>query len=122
MRNKLYWTMMLILLLGLAAACGSAETEPGPLPATAEAEQAAAEALPPARLALADYLGIEADLLELAQIEDAEWPNACLGLAEPDEMCAEVLTPGYRILFAHAGETYVVRTNVSGSAVRVEIP
>ncbi|MDX1612817.1 MAG: hypothetical protein R3300_00830 [Candidatus Promineifilaceae bacterium] len=120
MKTKLYWMILLVGLLIGVAACGSAETEPGPLPVTDVAEQVAADALPAARLALADYLGVEADALELEQIEDAEWPNACLGLAEPGEMCAEVLTPGYRILFTYAGETYVVRTNVSGSAARVE--
>ena len=120
MNTKLYWMILLAGLLLVAAACGSAETEPGPAPVTDVAEQVAADALPAARTALADYLGVEADILELEQIEDAEWPNACLGLAEPGEMCAEVLTPGYRILFTHADETYVVRTNVSGSAARVE--
>ena len=33
-------------------------------------------------------------------VEPAEWPDSCLGRPRPDEACAEVLTPGYRIELA----------------------
>ena len=111
---------MLIMLLMAIAACTPAQPEPGAAPTGDEAEQAAPEALPAARLALAEYLDISPDDLELEQIEDAQWPNACLGLAEPGEMCAEVITPGFLITFTGEGEPYQVRTDQSGNVVRVE--
>ncbi|MDX1664363.1 MAG: hypothetical protein R3272_11240 [Candidatus Promineifilaceae bacterium] len=126
MYKKLSWVIIAILLVAFAAACTPQAVEPGAQPEQEEvetpeaAEQAAPEALPAARLALSEFLGVMPDAVELEQIEDAEWPNACLGLAEPGEMCAEVITPGYAITFSHEGESYVVRTDIGGEAVRIE--
>jgi len=120
----------IMLFALIVVACAPAQPEPGAAPAgdTAggatetpeQAEQVAAEALPAARLALADYLQTTPEQIEMQQIEDAQWPNACLGLAGPDEMCAEVITPGYLITFTYEGESYAVRTDLDGNAVRVE--
>ena len=123
---KRYFVIVLMLVGALAlVACGAADVEPGAAPGDAptampEAEQVAAEALPPARAALADFLGVDEASLELEKIEDAEWPDGCLGLGRPDESCLAAITPGYAITFNVDGETYVVRTDVSGDIVRFE--
>lgn len=107
------------MLLGALAlvACNA----PGAaLTATPEAEQVAEEALPPARAALADFLGVDEDTLELEKIEDAEWSDSCLGLGGPAESCLAVIVPGYAITFKVDGESYIVRTDLEGEAVRVE--
>jgi hypothetical protein len=41
----------------------------------------------------------------LISVEAVEWPDACLGAAREDEVCAEVVTPGYRIVVEQARET-----------------
>jgi hypothetical protein len=91
-----------------------------PAPSGDGAEQVAEDALPAARLALAGYLNTTPESLELEKIEDADWPNACLGLPEPDEACAEEIIHGYLITFTYEGESYGVRTDRSGNIVRLE--
>ncbi len=73
-----------------------------------------------AREALARRLGTEAGDIAVESIDEAEWPNACLGLPAEDEMCAEVLTPGYALTLVHDGTAYAYRTNERGTVVRGE--
>lgn len=115
---KRFFVIALVLLAALAlVACdapGAAST------ATPQEEQVAAEALPAARAALADFLGVGEDALELDKIEDAEWSDSCLGLGGPAESCLAEPVPGYAITFNVDAESYVVRTDLEGEAVRVE--
>jgi hypothetical protein len=86
-----------------------------------EAERQMASAA--ARQALAARLSAAPELLtDVVEVdsERVEWPNACLGLPEEDEMCAEVITPGWRVAFTVGDEEYVYRTNMNGSEVRLE--
>jgi hypothetical protein len=41
-------------------------------------------------------------------------------LAEADEMCAEVITPGWRVVLRAGGQEYVFRTDHNGEIVRQE--
>jgi predicted small lipoprotein YifL len=58
--------------------------------------------------------------LEVVDVEQREWSDACLGLAEPGEMCAQVITPGWKVTLRGGGETYVVHANEDGTAIRIE--
>ena len=56
------------------------------------------------------------DVLVTSAIE-REWPDACLGRGGPDEMCAQMITPGYAVSI-EAGElraTY--RVNTEGTVI-----
>lgn len=125
MKRKHFLHIALLLFMIFAVACRAPSVEPGaPLggetPTPEDAEQVAGEALPAARMALASFLGLTPDEIELDKIEDAEWSNACLGLPGPDELCAEVMTPGYLMTFTVDGSSYAVRTDLEGGEVRVE--
>lgn len=48
---------------------------------------------------------------------EATWPNACLGCASEGEMCAQVVTPGSRVVLLARGVTYEYHTG-RGGAVR----
>jgi len=82
------------------------------------------ESLHPAAAAaqtyLAKHLGIDISAIKLVSFEYRDWPNGCLGISEPDVMCIEVITPGYRVIFDVEGKTYILRTNTSGSLVKLE--
>ena len=88
-------------------------SQPGatPMPAAAAAQ-----------VALATKLGIGADQISVVSVEHVEWPDACLGAAAEGEMCAQVLTPGYRIVLEVNGGQVEVHTNEHGQAVRVVTP
>ncbi len=70
--------------------------------------------------ALATRLNVSAGSITLVSAEATEWPDACLGLASSSEMCAQVITPGYRVVLLADGAQYVYHTNTDGSVLREE--
>jgi hypothetical protein len=77
---------------------------------------------PYAAAAAEQQLGQELDLpvdeIDLVSFERVEWPDACLGLAEPGELCAEVLTPGWRVTLNAQGQQYEFHTDMNGDKLR----
>lgn len=67
---------------------------------------------------LSEKLGVPVDQIQVDRVEPVEWPDSCLGLARSDEMCAEVITPGYRILLRVDLVRYEFHTNADGSSIR----
>ena len=49
-----------------------------------------------------------------------DWPDAGLGLPDDDEVCAQMVTPGWKVTLLAGGEAYVVHMNGDGSAIRME--
>ncbi|TLN24276.1 hypothetical protein FDZ74_03030, partial [bacterium] len=76
-----------------------------------QVRQELAAALPQAavkaRQALAAELDLAHDLLvSVLSVEEVEWPDSCLGVSQKDVMCAQVITPGYRVVLEYAGKRY----------------
>ncbi|MFW6042635.1 MAG: hypothetical protein ACOC9C_03015, partial [Chloroflexota bacterium] len=88
--------------------------------ATPEAVQVGAEAIEAATDSLSEMLDVDESEITIDTITDMEWPDACLGLPEADEMCAQVITPGYLIVLEVDGEVYEVRTDREGRTVRMQ--
>ena len=59
------------------------------------------------------------DNLSVTRLEPTRWPNGCLGLGAADEFCTQQIVPGYRIVVNIEGQPHEIRTNESGSQVRV---
>ncbi|GAB4241500.1 MAG: hypothetical protein Kow0049_30140 [Stanieria sp.] len=55
----------------------------------------------------------------IAEAEKRTWSDGCLGLAEPDQFCTQVLTPGWQVLVTDGEKQWVYRTNSSGSLVKL---
>jgi len=68
---------------------------------------------------LALRLEVTPDQLQVISFQEEEWPDSCLGLAAPDEMCLQVITPGYRILLQMNNQSYEYHTDQSGEILRV---
>jgi hypothetical protein len=107
--------------VALSAACGSSNATPVRNP-LAEAPPAASSTIPPvlpasatpgytapsanqlepaaARAAalLAEWLSIPERDLTVLVAEAVAWPSPCLGVDYPGEVCAAVITPGFRVL------------------------
>jgi hypothetical protein len=64
----------------------------------------------------------------IVKAEQREWPDGCLGLAEPDQFCTRAIVPGWHVtvqpnkdVIVQGGQqTLVYRTNTSGSLVKLE--
>jgi hypothetical protein len=114
--NHVRMVLLGLFLALLATACGSLMGTP---------EEAGGADLPDdvataAKEALSAETDVSVEKIEVVEAEEREWPNACLGLAEEGEACAQVITPGWRVTLRVDGETYVLRTDEEGTAVRVE--
>jgi hypothetical protein len=51
--------------------------------------------------------------IEIVSVEPVDWPDACLGLAGPDEACAQVITPGLRVVLSARGRQYEYHTDLT---------
>jgi hypothetical protein len=67
--------------------------------------------------ALAEKLQVDAGAIEVVSIEEVEWPDSCLGVQDPNTMCAQVITPGYTVVLSANGQQYEYHTNADGSSV-----
>jgi len=68
---------------------------------------------------LAQRLKIDINTIKLVGTQEIDWPDACLGIQQPDVMCAQVITSGYKVILEANGKQYEYHTNNSGSAVRL---
>lgn len=67
---------------------------------------------------LVEQLGVATEEVTLVDFEAVEWSDSCLGLGGPAELCAAVITPGYRAVFRVDSMNYEVRTDESGDMIR----
>jgi len=72
-----------------------------------------------AKTRLAAHLSISEDAIRVVSAEAVDWSDACIGIHEPGQMCAQVITPGYLIMVDVDGRSYELHTNTSGSVVGV---
>jgi hypothetical protein len=77
-------------------------------------------AVPAALTAAADLFGVAPSEIEVIGLEEMIWSDACLGLPEAGERCAEVRMPGWRITLRGGGVEAVFRTDQAGERVRLE--
>jgi hypothetical protein len=108
------WMILAAAMVLLLSACGPQEvTVPGTGVESPEAEAAGA-----AMLDLADRTGVNIAEVQVVSIQQTEWNDACLELGQPNEMCAQVMVPGYRIVLEVEGQQYVYHTDMVGDALR----
>jgi hypothetical protein len=92
----------------------------GAPPVTPESTGGAAENV---RGLLARQLQLDPAAVVITRVTPAEWPDACLGTAAEDEICAQVVTPGFELTYQVDGATYRYRSDLTGSRARlVEAP
>jgi hypothetical protein len=115
---------LLLLAASLLVACSPAGSVATPEPAVQATAQPAAEtpvletptleiaeltptpetegpdAVLSARLALAQQLDLDLADVAIVSYEEVEWPDSCLGVQVEGIMCAQVITPGYRVILA----------------------
>ena len=115
--------------LAPAATPNSAETVPTSTDAAVTATPVQNASIDPAvqkkvvgaaQTRLARKLNLKASQIKLVSIEPVSWPDSCLGLPGPDEMCAEMITDGYRVVLSVNGQNYTFHTDQTGQNMRQE--
>jgi hypothetical protein len=77
------------------------------------------EAVMEAVSALASQLGVPVQQVQVIDFQTVDWPDSCLGAGGADEGCLTVITPGYRVTLEVNGARHEVRTDQTGSNIRI---
>ncbi len=122
--------LSLVVSLFLLSACSPKISPPATLsvsasplpsfaapPAMATSAGDSSAAVAAAKDALATRLHVGPSGLTVQSATAVQWPDSCLGAAGPDEMCAMIVTPGWRIVLSASGADYEFHTNRDGSEV-----
>jgi hypothetical protein len=111
---------------GLATPTPAAPAAPSPTNPPAASPSAPVSSANPAAAAavgfLANQLGLPVDQVGILSVEPQQWPDGCLGLPSPGEMCAMHVVPGYRVVLKAGEQGYIFRTDRTGAVVRQEKP
>jgi len=62
----------------------------------------------------ASQLDVEIGDLELATVEERDWPDSALGCTASGEVAADVITPGYRVIVTDGERELEYRTDLDG--------
>lgn len=76
--------------------------------------------------AIHDYLKekhqINSDDFKLKSIENVSWADACLGVSKPGQLCAQVITPGFKVIFENQQRQLIVNTDATGRRIILANP
>ena len=67
--------------------------------------------------ALSKNLGLDPSQIKVVSVEAVEWPDACLGVTREGTACAQVVSPGYKIILEANGKQVEYHANQDGSEV-----
>ncbi len=109
-KTRFAWTLSLWLAALLVSACAVLPVQPPAEPTDGAAQQmySTVDAL---RTQVAAQLQIAPEDVTVVDAEAVDWPDACLGAGSPQEGCAAVVTPGYRITLAANDQEYIYHTD-----------
>ncbi|MBC8351860.1 MAG: beta-propeller domain-containing protein [Planctomycetes bacterium] len=73
---------------------------------------------------LAERLGIvgSSHQIQVASVRRQEWPDSCLGVPSEGVACAQVITPGFKIILEHSLTNFVYHTDRSNRFIAVVDP
>ena len=115
------WILVLLCAGLVLAACGTNQADAVPT----QMDPVLEEALPPdvalnVQNQISETLGVAPESIQIQNVEKMDWPNSCLGLPEGDEVCAEVITPGWLLTFNIDNQEYRYRVDTTGTVIRLE--
>jgi len=59
-----------------------------------------------AKKALAAWVGISSEKVEVLEVEEVEWPDTSLGCPEPGKAYLQVIVPGWKVVMRAANKVY----------------
>lgn len=58
--------------------------------------------------------------MKILEVVPQEWSDGCLGLGKPEEICTQVITPGYQVVVTDGLKNWTYRTDDVGNLIRLE--
>jgi hypothetical protein len=118
MKNALLSIFIMHMLLAACSPQATATELPGDAGAGAtQPSENSTAAQDAAVAALSKNLGLDASQIKVVSTEVVEWPDACLGITQEGVACAQVVTPGYRIVLEANGKQVEYHTNQDGTII-----
>lgn len=68
-----------------------------------------------ARVDLSGSLDVPDAEVSTREVTRVDWPDACLGAARSGEVCAEIITPGFRVVLEAQGREHVYHADLRGN-------
>lgn len=66
---------------------------------------------------LSEELGVSIEEIEIVEFEQVEWPDACVGILQEGQACAQVITPGFRVVLEVNDQEYEFRSDEAGTLI-----
>jgi hypothetical protein len=118
MRKVLVGISLMILLLGACSPQAQPTELPGEIPEDATQVSGNSSAAEDAAIsALAKNLGLDVSQIKVVSAEAVEWPDACLGITQEGIVCAQVITPGYKIVLEADRKQVEYHTDETGDVI-----
>ena len=124
------FVLLLVSVLILMTSCSGTNSEQAIEPIEAEPPQEEIVAMPQETLsaelqqivleAVGEQQNLPPDQLQITSAEAADWPDACLGIADPDVLCAQVITPGWAITVTDGQQTWQYRTDLDAMQIKLD--
>lgn len=116
-----------VICLGISA-CGPLKTSASATPSVTGGPTTTPEIFQPlpndqkafeaVRAALSKQLNVDPLTVTLVDIQPVDWPDSCLGLPASNEMCAQMVTPGFRLHVKAGGTVYEFHTDLTAQNLR----
>ena len=111
-----------LVLLGSACAPAGQPTEAPSIPDEDPTPTRIPVDLSPAQraaiTALSGTSSLSADKIKVVSTEAVDWPDGCLGVYDEGLVCAQVVTPGFRVILEAGVKQVEYRTNQDGTQIR----
>ncbi len=119
------FVVIVISIVFLFSSCAPSSPTPTPVGPVSEGAEPTATPAPTAvqsaQQALAQLLGVNVQDVQIVSTEQVDWPDACLGLSFPGQMCAQMVTPGYKVTLDVAGQHYEYHTDMDGEHLELAV-
>lgn len=126
-RNTALAIVVLVIVIGVGAYLAARGNDQQPIVTSADNAPPGTihnlpvpQAVAAVRTKVAAEQGVpEGEVIVLTAFEK-QWPDSCLGLPNPGELCAQVITPGYEVTVQAKGQGFAYRANEQGTEIREE--
>ncbi|MGC1392688.1 MAG: hypothetical protein WA828_00310 [Coleofasciculaceae cyanobacterium] len=66
-------------------------------------------------------LGLPTSALRITQAQSQTWSDNCLEIHDPQILCTKTPVPGWQVKVASTKQSWIYRTNASGSLIKIEL-
>lgn len=67
------------------------------------------------------HLGLPTSALRITHAQSQTWSDNCLEIHDPEIFCTQTPVPGWQVKVASTKQSWIYRTNASGSLIKIEL-